>query len=95
MVLGYVERLNLMSFVQSSRPHREERSERRRPLTKMNLECRGCGGRNVKLFLDLGDQPHCNRLIPSSLADRKEPYYPLRVGYCTDTRRSSPFSLNK
>ena len=50
----------------------------------MNLECRGCDGRNVRLFLDLGDQPHCNRLIPSSLADRKEPYYPLRVGYCID-----------
>src|SRR2546421_916615 len=72
-----------MSFVESSRSPREERSERL-PVTKMNLECRGCGGRNVKLFLDLGDQPHCNRLIPSSLADRKEPYYPLRVGYCTD-----------
>jgi SAM-dependent methyltransferase len=48
----------------------------------MSLQCRGCGGNNVRLFLDLGDQPHCNRLIPSSLAGRKEPYYPLRVGFC-------------
>lgn len=50
----------------------------------MPLACRGCGRRNVRLFLDLGDQPHCNRLIPASLAGRKEPYYPLRVGFCDD-----------
>lgn len=50
----------------------------------MPLACRGCGRRNVRLFLDLGDQPHCNRLIPTSLAERKEPYYPLRVGFCDD-----------
>ena len=50
----------------------------------MDLECRGCGQRHVRLFLDLGDQPHCNRLIPAVLTDRKEPYYPLRVGFCDD-----------
>jgi SAM-dependent methyltransferase len=50
----------------------------------MTLQCRGCGRQNVRLFLDLGDQPHCNRLIPATLAGRKEPYYPLRVGYCAD-----------
>jgi len=50
----------------------------------MELQCRGCGAQKVRLFLDLGDQPHCNRLIPESLAGRKEPYYPLRVGFCDD-----------
>jgi 2-polyprenyl-3-methyl-5-hydroxy-6-metoxy-1,4-benzoquinol methylase len=57
---------------------------RRRGRETMNLKCRCCGGQNVKLFLDLGDQPHCNRLIPIKFADRKEPYYPLRVGFCSD-----------
>jgi SAM-dependent methyltransferase len=48
----------------------------------MSLQCRGCGGQNVRHFLDLGDQPHCNRLIPVALADAKEPFYPLRLGFC-------------
>ena len=48
----------------------------------MNLKCRGCGASKVALFLDLGDQPHCNRLIPPNLTGHKEPYYPLRVGFC-------------
>lgn len=65
-----------MSFAESTR-QTEARSQ---PM--MGLRCRGCGGGDVRLFLDLGDQPHCNRLIPSNLADRREPHYPLRVGYC-------------
>src|ERR1041384_7392304 len=71
-----------MSSVEFRQPRCEEKVEQP-PVKMLNLECRGCGQRNVKLFLDLGDQPHCNRLIPPSLADRKEPCYPLRVGYCT------------
>ena len=63
-------------------PAQDDRSAR--PSGTMQLECRGCGRRNVRLFLDLGDQPHCNRLIPASLAERKEPHYPLRVGFCDD-----------
>jgi len=67
-----------MNVAESRRPAREAEFE------LMNLQCRGCGRQNVRLFLDLGDQPHCNRLIPSNLAGQKEPYYPLRVGYCAD-----------
>jgi len=67
-----------MNVAESRRPVQEAKVE------LMNLKCRGCGRQDVRLFLDLGDQPHCNRLIPSSLADRKEPCYPLRVGYCAD-----------
>jgi 2-polyprenyl-3-methyl-5-hydroxy-6-metoxy-1,4-benzoquinol methylase len=50
----------------------------------MDVTCRICGSRNVELFLDLGEQPHCNRLIPPALADRAEPVYPLRTGFCFD-----------
>jgi 2-polyprenyl-3-methyl-5-hydroxy-6-metoxy-1,4-benzoquinol methylase len=38
----------------------------------------------VELFLNLGDQPHCNRLIPPSRMMEREPFYPLRVGFCHD-----------
>ena len=51
-------------------------------MTMLQFKCRGCGLPKVKMFLDLGDQPHCNRLIPPSLAGQKEPYYPLRLGFC-------------
>jgi C-methyltransferase C-terminal domain/Putative zinc binding domain/Methyltransferase domain len=47
------------------------------------MACRVCGARTVCLFLDLGDQPHCNRLIPPDMAHLREPYYPLRAGYCS------------
>lgn len=67
-----------MSFAETTRPTDA------RSAPTMSLHCRGCGRRNVRLFLDLGDQPHCNRLIPPGLAERKEPHYPLRVGYCMD-----------
>lgn len=50
----------------------------------LDMECRVCGSRRVELFLDLGDQPHCNRLIPPALADRREPHFPLRAGFCHD-----------
>ena len=72
-----------MSVEEFGRSTEEAKFEQWR-VTTMNLQCRGCGRQNVRLFLDLGDQPHCNRLIPSSLANRNEPYYPLRVGFCGD-----------
>lgn len=36
------------------------------------------------MFLDLGDQPHCNRLIPPQKAGVREPHFPLRVGFCEE-----------
>jgi hypothetical protein len=48
----------------------------------LDMACRICGERTVELFLDLGDQPHCNRLIPQNLADKAEPTFPLRAGFC-------------
>ncbi len=50
----------------------------------LDMACRSCGGLRVELFLDLGDQPHCNRLIPPELESEAEPRYPLRVGFCHD-----------
>ena len=50
----------------------------------LDMACRSCGGRRVELFLDLGDQPHCNRLIPPELEAEAEPKYALRVGFCHD-----------
>ncbi|WP_207622851.1 class I SAM-dependent methyltransferase [Falsiroseomonas algicola] len=54
------------------------------PGVKLDMACRCCGGRNVELVIDLGDQPHCNRLVRPDLAPGVEPHYPLRVGFCRD-----------
>lgn len=51
-------------------------------MTTLGIACRSCGSTDVEMFLDLGDQPHCNRLIPPALAGQREPHYPLRVGFC-------------
>lgn len=48
----------------------------------LDMECRVCGEGQVELFLDLGAQPHCNRLIPPALAQVAEPKFPLRAGFC-------------
>lgn len=50
----------------------------------MDITCRVCGGRHVELFIDLGDQPHCNRLVPPERMSGTDPAYPLRVGFCQD-----------
>jgi SAM-dependent methyltransferase len=50
----------------------------------LSLSCRACGSRSVRQFLDLGAQPHCNRLIPADRAGEREPYYPLAVGFCAN-----------
>lgn len=50
--------------------------------TLLEMDCRSCGAKDVELFLDLGDQPHCNRLIPLDKVAQQEPRYPLRVGFC-------------
>src|SRR5271157_4595890 len=50
----------------------------------LDMACRCCGGRRVELVIDLGDQPHCNRLVPLNLPRGVEPAYPLRLGFCRD-----------
>jgi SAM-dependent methyltransferase len=50
----------------------------------LDMVCRCCGGRRVELVIDLGDQPHCNRLVHLDLPPGTEPAYPLRIGFCRD-----------
>ncbi len=50
----------------------------------MDVVCRVCGSRNVEMLLDLGNQPHCNRLVPAERLSLSDPAYPLRVGFCHD-----------
>lgn len=44
------------------------------------IPCRGCGSTDVQTVLDLGAQPHCNRLVLAGEPDA--PHYPLRLGFC-------------
>ena len=48
----------------------------------LGMACRCCGKHRVEMVLDLGDQPHCNRLIGPD--DPNPPFYPLRLGFCHD-----------
>ncbi|WP_439595564.1 methyltransferase domain-containing protein [Falsiroseomonas sp.] len=50
----------------------------------LDMSCRCCGGHRVELVIDLGDQPHCNRLVRPELEPGVEPHYPLRLGFCRD-----------
>ncbi len=52
------------------------------PGRMLDMACRCCDGRQVELVIDLGDQPHCNRLVRFDLPVGTEPSYPLRVGFC-------------
>ena len=54
------------------------------PGVMLDMHCRCCGGRNVEMVIDLGAQPHCNRLVSPGLAVGSEPRFPLRVGFCRD-----------
>lgn len=46
----------------------------------LDMGCRSCGNHHVRLVIDLGDQPLCNRLVKPGAED--PPKYPLRLGYC-------------
>jgi hypothetical protein len=46
--------------------------------------CRVCSGKNLELFLDLGDQPHCDSLLRPEDLTRQEPRYPLQACFCRD-----------
>jgi SAM-dependent methyltransferase len=50
----------------------------------LDMACRCCGSARVELVIDLGDQPHCNRLVPRDLPKGLEASYPLRLGFCRD-----------
>ena len=46
------------------------------------MRCRSCDAERVRLVVDLGAQPLCNRLVKPDLPIGAEPVYPLRLGYC-------------
>lgn len=46
--------------------------------------CRVCASQKLEMFLDLGDQPHCNALLRQEDLNRREPFYPLQVSFCHD-----------
>ena len=54
------------------------------PVSQFQMRCRICGSTNVEMCLDLGIQPHCNRLIPGDKLGEREPHFPLRMGFCHD-----------
>lgn len=47
------------------------------------MVCRVCDSKNLVLVVDLGEQPWCNNFLQAEDVG-KEPFYPLRVLYCTD-----------
>jgi SAM-dependent methyltransferase len=50
---------------------------------KLSMKCRVCDSTNLKLAIDLGEQPWCNHFLkPEEVS--QEPFYPLRVLYCQD-----------
>lgn len=50
----------------------------------VNSRCRACLGSRLHRFLDLGEQPLANRLVPPERADEPEPRYPLEPHVCLD-----------
>lgn len=47
-------------------------------------ECRSCGGDNLEIFVDLGDLPLADRMLPPNQVGENEPNFPLEVAFCHD-----------
>ena len=48
------------------------------------MPCRVCHHDRLEMFLDLGDQPHCDSLLRPEDLSRRDPCYPLQVCFCHD-----------
>lgn len=48
------------------------------------MECRACGGRNLEIFLSLGEVPLANAFLRAEELNRPEARFPLEVYFCTD-----------
>ncbi len=46
--------------------------------------CRICKGKNLKKFLSLGNQPHCNSFLTADQLNSNEPRWPLETLFCQD-----------
>lgn len=59
------------------------------------MACRVCGSENLIPVIDLGNQPWCNNFLAENEIG-KEPFYPLRVVYCSDCQTSQlDFTVKK
>ena len=59
------------------------------------MKCRICNSSNLELVFDLGLHPWCNNFLTKEDVG-KEPYYPLRLLFCTDCSLSQlDFTVNK
>jgi SAM-dependent methyltransferase len=47
-------------------------------------KCRICKGSRLTQFLDLGDQPHCNKFLKAEELSQPEMFYPLDLYFCSD-----------
>lgn len=57
--------------------------------------CRVCDSTNLSLVIDLGEQPWCNNFLKKEEVG-SEPFYPLRVMFCTDCHTSQlDFTVKK
>ena len=48
------------------------------------IRCRSCGGKDLTVFLSLGDMPLSDGLLAAEDLERQEPRYPLDVAFCPD-----------
>ena len=46
--------------------------------------CRGCGNKQLDVFLDLGETPLADALVEKSNLDSAEGFYPLQVAFCAE-----------
>jgi len=53
----------------------------------MSFMCRVCDSTALEPVLDLGDQPWCNHFLTKDKIG-KEPFYPLRLFFCTECATS-------
>lgn len=49
-----------------------------------NARCRSCGGRDLRVFLSLGDMPLSDGLLTAADLARAEPRHPLDVAFCPE-----------
>ncbi len=48
------------------------------------MKCRNCDSEKLEMFLDLGEQPHCDNFLTEEELKVKEPFYPLQACFCHD-----------
>lgn len=46
--------------------------------------CRGCGNKELDLFLDLGETPLADALVEKSALEENEEFFPLKVAFCSE-----------